>query len=71
MKERIYGIDCEVTQEQFTDGKHSVYRFTVPGWPECVVTGGSAAKRVINGRLDTAVRKTLGMNWTPAGEEDT
>ena len=31
MKERIYGIDCEVTREQFPDGKHSVYQFTVHG----------------------------------------
>ena len=38
MKERIYGIDCDVTQEQFPDGKHSVYRFTVPDWPDCSFT---------------------------------
>ena len=62
MKERIYGIDCEVTQEQFPDGKHSVYRFTVPGWPECAITGRRAAKRVIHGRLDAAVRNTLGID---------
>lgn len=53
------------------DGKHSVYRFTVPSWPECKVTGKRAAKRVINGRLDPAVRNTLGIKWTPVGEEDT
>ena len=70
MKERIYGIDCEVTQEKFQDGKHSVYRFTVPGWQECVVTGRRAAKRVINGRLDAAVRNTLGIKWAPEGEPD-
>lgn len=71
MKERIYGIDCDVTQEQLPDGKHPVYRFTVPGWPECKVTGKRAAKRVIHGRLDPAVRNTLGIKWTPEGEEDT
>lgn len=71
MKECIYGIDCEVTQEQFPDGKHPVYRFTVPGWPECKVTGKHAAKRVIHGRLDPAVRNTLGIKWTSEGEEDT
>lgn len=70
MRERIYGIDCEVTREQFPDGKHSVYQFTVPGWPECKVTGKRAAKRVIHGRLDPAVRNTLGIKWTPEGEED-
>ena len=63
MKERIYGIDCDVTQEKFPDGKHSVYRFTVPGWPECKATGKRAAKRVIHGRLDPAVRNTLGIKW--------
>lgn len=68
MTERIYGIDCEVTQDKFPDGKHSVYRFTVPGWPECVVTGRRAAKRVISGRLDAAVRNTMGIDRQP--EED-
>ena len=71
MKECIYGIDCEVTREQFPDGKHIVYRFTVPGWPECVVTGRRATKRVISGRLDAAVRNTLGIKWTPEGGKDT
>ena len=33
------------------------------------VTGKRAAKRVINGRLDPAVRNTLGIKWTPVGEE--
>jgi hypothetical protein len=71
MKERIYGIDCEVTQEQFFDGKHSVYRFAVPGWPECTITGVRAAKRVIHGQLDAAVRNTLGIDSPPEGEENT
>jgi len=60
---RVLGIDCEVTREKFPDGEHDVYRFTVPGWPECPVTGLRAAKRVIKGRLDPAVRNTLGMEW--------
>lgn len=68
MKERIDGIDCEVTQEQFPDGKQSVYRFTVPGLPECAVTGRRAAKRVIHGRLDAAVRNTLGIDRPQGGE---
>ena len=67
MKEWIYGIPCEVTSERFPDGKHNVYRFTVPGWPECAVTGRRAAKRVINGRLDAAVRNTLEIDRPPEG----
>lgn len=71
MKERIDGIDCEVTQEQFPDGKHSVYLFAVPGWPECTVTGRRAARRVIHGRLDAAVRNTLGIDRPTEGKEVT
>lgn len=56
------GISCVVTQENFADGKHDVYRFTVPGWPECAVTGRRTARRVIRGRLDPAVRNTMGID---------
>lgn len=35
------------------------YTFTVPGWEECTVYGLKAARRVIRGRLDPAVRRTL------------
>ena len=56
----IMGIECMVHKEKFPDGRHrNVYRFTVPGWPECSVTGLMAAKRVIGGRLDPAVRNTF------------
>ena len=59
--EKIYGIECKVTREKFPDGYHDVYTFTVDGWKECSVTGLRAAKRVIDGRLNTAVRNTLGI----------
>lgn len=58
----VGGIECRVRSEKFPDGKwRDVYRFTVPGWSECKVTGLRAAKRVIRGRLDPAVRNTLGI----------
>ena len=58
----LYGIECKVHGEKFPDGRwRDVYRFTVPGWEECTVTGLRATKRVINGRLDPAVRNTLGI----------
>ena len=57
----VYGIKCIVKKEQFPDGKHETYTFTVDGWEECTVTGLKAAKRVINGRLNSATRRTLGM----------
>ena len=57
--EYIYGIPCKVKREKFPDGYHDVYTFKVDGWQECSVTGRRAAKRVINGRLDPAVRNTL------------
>ncbi len=58
----VCGIECAVHSEKFPDGRwHDVYRFTVPGWKECTVTGLRAAKRVIHGRLDPAVRNTLGI----------
>ena len=59
MEQILLGIKCEVTEEMFPDGKHEVYTFTVPGWERCSVTGRRAAKRVIRGRLDAAVRNTL------------
>ena len=57
--ECIFGIPCKVKREKFTDGYHDVYTFTVDGWNECSVTGRRAAKRVIGGRLDPAVRNTM------------
>lgn len=60
MTERMEKI--RVHSEKFLDGKwRDVYRFTVPGWEECTVTGLRATKRVIRGRLDPAVRNTLGI----------
>ena len=38
------------------------YTFTIPGWDECTVYGIKAARRVIRGRLDPAVRRTLGID---------
>lgn len=58
----VSGIECRVHSEKFPDGKwKDVYRFAVPGWGECKVTGLRAAKRVIHGRLDPAARSTLGI----------
>lgn len=65
MEQIIMGIRCEVMQEDFPDGKRDVYTFTVPGWEKCSVTGRQAAKRVIRGRLDPAVRRIQGID----GEE--
>lgn len=60
----VMGVECMVHREKFPDGKYrDVYRFTVPGWPECSITGIRATKRVILGRLDPAVRNTLGIKW--------
>ena len=60
----VMGVECMVHREKFPDGKHrDVYRFTVPGWPECSITGIRATKCVILGRLDPAVRNTLGIKW--------
>lgn len=58
----VGGIECKFRSEKFPDGKwRDVYRFTVPGWGECKVTGLRAAKRVIHGRLNPAVTNTLGI----------
>lgn len=67
--ETISGVVCAVVKERFTDvetGKpltawSTAYRFTVPGWDECTINGKRAAERVINGRLNAAVRNTLGI----------
>ena len=42
--------------------KDGYYTFTVPGFPEYTVYGIKAARRVIRGRLDPAVRRTLGID---------
>lgn len=60
-KETIYGITCDVEMQTFPDSRHPVYTFTVPGWEKCSVTGIDLAKRTIRGRLDPAVRNTLGI----------
>lgn len=58
----LYGVECKVHGEKFPDGRwRDVYRFTVPGWEECSVAGLRETKRVIQGRLDPAVRNTLGI----------
>lgn len=58
----IYGIKCYAKKEKFPDGKWRItYRFTVPGWEECTVTGIRAAKRVIHGRLDPFARNVMGI----------
>ena len=49
----IDGISCAEKDGYFT--------FTVPGWDKCTVYGIDAARRVIRGRLDAAVRNTLGI----------
>lgn len=61
-EETIYGVRCAITQERFPGGERDVYRFAAPGWPECCVTGRKAAMRTIRGRLDPAVRNTLGID---------
>jgi hypothetical protein len=61
--EMVNGIPCKVTQERFLGGYRYVYTFTVPGWDECSVIGRRAAKRVINGRCDPAVRNTMEKRW--------
>ena len=52
--ETIQGIACQ--------RKGKVYTFTVPGWDECSIYGLRDTKRVIHGRLDPAVRNTLGID---------
>ena len=64
--ECVCGIICKVNSEKMPDGNHDVYTFKVDGWEECSITGRRAAKRVINGRLDAAVRNT--MMKPPKGE---
>jgi hypothetical protein len=70
--EIIDGISCEVVKIHFPSdsGNHATakwfwydaYRFTVPGWEECTITGRTAARRVIHGRTDPAVLNTIGIN---------
>ena len=56
MKQKIIidGVLCQ--------NSGAYYPFTVPGWDECTVYGIKAARRVIRGRLDPAVRRTLGID---------
>ena len=61
--EYVCGIKCSVEKVKFPDGKClNCYTFTVPGWEQCTVTGIRAAKKVINARLDLAVRRWYGIN---------
>ena len=60
--EYVCGVPCSVRKEKFADRYHDVYTFTVDGWGECSVTGLRATKRTIQGRMDTAVRNTLGID---------
>lgn len=61
--EYVCGIKCIVKRERCFDGiRRDAYTFTVPGWEECTVVGIRAARRTINGRLDAAVRNTMGMD---------
>lgn len=63
MIERIFGIDCIVEKVRDGDGRTcEQFTFTVPGWEQCSIIGRRNAKRVIDGRLDTAVRNTLGID---------
>ena len=66
--EYVCGVPCTVKKKKFADGYHDVYTFTVDGWGECSVTGLRAAKRTIQGRMDAAVRNTLGID-KKGGEE--
>ena len=52
--ETIMGIICQ--------RKGKVYTFPFPGWSECSIYGLRDTKRVIHGRLDPAVRNTLGID---------
>ena len=59
---QIFGIPCEVILWRHSGSKgrfRKAYRFAVPGWETCTVTGKAAAERTIRGRLDAAVRNTL------------
>lgn len=59
----VYGIKCTVKKAKCLDGiKRDEYTFTVPGWEQCSIIGLNATKRVINGRLNAAVRNTMGMD---------
>ena len=58
---KIYGIECTVEKGYYT--------FTVPGWEEATVYGKKAAERTIRGRLDAAVRNTLGIDKTTVVSE--
>ncbi len=63
MTETILGIQCEKRFVICGDGRKDVeLTFTVPGWEKCTVLGYRAAKRCIKGRLDAAVRNTLGID---------
>lgn len=60
----IYGVPCEKIKWRWAGSKSRfriAFRFTVPGWTECTIDGVEAAERVIRGRLNAAVRNTMGI----------
>ena len=60
----IYGVTCEIIKWRWSGSKsrfRTAFRFTVPGWTECTIDGAGAAERTIRGRLDAAVRNTMGI----------
>ena len=61
----IDGIRCEIIKwrPRATKGRYfTAYRFTVPGWSKCVITGLRDTRRVIRGRLDPMTRILLGID---------
>lgn len=54
----VCGVECKVHGEKFPDGKwRDVYRFTIHGEEERMVTGLREAKRVIRERLGLTAEK--------------
>ena len=61
----IDGIPCKIIKWRFCTVKgkfHIAYRFTVPGWPECEITGLNNTRRVIHGRTDPLTRRVMGID---------
>ena len=61
-KEMLDGIECNTWKVKDGNGTvRTAYCFKVPGWDRITVLGKRAAKRVIRGRSNAAVRNTLGI----------
>lgn len=61
-KEMLDGIECNTWKVKDGNGTvRTAYCFKVPGWDRITVLGKKAAKRIIRGRSDAAVRNTLGI----------